>query len=72
MPYREEIWGVMACPSGINILRGALIAQPQDELQLLLEEPRLALNINTKSDLAEAEIFIRQNPVTKHTVNPFS
>jgi adenosylcobinamide-phosphate guanylyltransferase len=71
MPYREEIQGVMACPSGVNILRGALIAQPQDELQLLLEEPRLALNINTKADLADAGIFIRQNPVTKYAGNPF-
>ncbi|MHB8163044.1 MAG: NTP transferase domain-containing protein [Methanoregula sp.] len=72
MPYREEIQGVLACPSGVNILRGALIAQPQEELQLLLEEPRLALNINTKSDLAEAEIFIRQNPVPKYSGNHFS
>lgn len=72
MPYREEIQGVMACPSGVNILRGALIELPQDELQLLLEEPRLALNINTKSDLADAEIFIRQNPVSKSTGNHFS
>jgi len=72
MPYREEIRGVMACPAGVNILRGALIDKPQDEFQLLLEEPRLALNINTKSDLADAEIFIRQNPVPKYTVNQFS
>ncbi|PKL70780.1 MAG: 5-deoxyadenosylcobinamide phosphate nucleotidyltransferase [Methanomicrobiales archaeon HGW-Methanomicrobiales-1] len=72
MPYREEILGVMVCPAGVNILHGALIDQPQDEFQLLLEEPRLALNINTKADLAEAEIFIRQNPVTKSAGKPFS
>ena len=61
MPYREEIQGIMACPAGVNILRGALIAQPQDELQLLLEEPRLALNVNTRADLAEAEIFLKKS-----------
>ena len=63
MPYREEIQGITACPAGINILKGALIAQPQDELQLLLEDSRLALNVNTTEDLARAEIFIKQNPV---------
>ena len=63
MSYREEIQGITACPAGVNILRGSLIAQPQDELQLLLEEPRLTLNVNTTEDLARAEIFIKQNPV---------
>jgi len=66
MPYREEIHGITACPAGVNILRGALIAQPQDELQLLLEEPRLALNVNTKADLAKAKSFIKQNPVMQN------
>jgi adenosylcobinamide-phosphate guanylyltransferase len=61
MPCREEIRGIMACPAGVNILRGALIEQPQDELQLLLEEPRLALNVNTRADLAEAEIFLKND-----------
>lgn len=61
MPYREEIHGVMACPTGVNILRGALISQLQDELQLLLEEPRLALNVNTRADLAEAETFLKKS-----------
>jgi adenosylcobinamide-phosphate guanylyltransferase len=60
MPYREEIHGIMACPAGINILRGELIEQPQDEYQLLLEEPRLSLNVNSRADLAEAEIFLKQ------------
>ncbi|MFA4824185.1 MAG: NTP transferase domain-containing protein [Methanoregula sp.] len=60
MPYREEIQGITACPAGVNILRGDLIAQPQNELRLLLEELSLALNVNTKADLAEAEIFINK------------
>ena len=60
MPYREELQGITACPAGVNILMGSLIAQPQDELQLLLEEPRLALNVNTRADLAEAEQFLKK------------
>jgi adenosylcobinamide-phosphate guanylyltransferase len=71
MPYREEIHGIMACPAGVNILRGSIIAQPQDELQLLLEEPRLALNVNTKEDLKKAGFFIKQNPVMQHMKNTF-
>lgn len=71
MPYREEIQGITACPAGVNILKGALIAQPQDELQLLLEEPRLAFNVNTKEDLAKAEIFIKENPVMQQNKKPF-
>lgn len=62
MPYREEIHGIPACPAGINILRGALISQHQDELQLLLEEPRLALNVNTRADLVKAEKFLKKSP----------
>jgi len=66
MPYQEEIHGITACPAGVNILRGDLIAHPQDELQLLLEEPRLALNVNTREDLSKAEQFIQQYPDIHH------
>ncbi|MDO9035726.1 MAG: NTP transferase domain-containing protein [Methanoregula sp.] len=72
MPYREEIHGIMACPAGVNILNGAIIAKPQDELELLLEEPRLALNVNTKEDLKKAGIFIKQNPVIQQEKKHFS
>jgi adenosylcobinamide-phosphate guanylyltransferase len=58
MPYREQVHGVEACPAGINILRGDLIEQPQEELQVLLNEPGLALNVNTPTDLALAEDFL--------------
>ena len=71
MPYREEIQGITACPAGVNILKGALIVQPQNELQLILEEPRLALNVNTKEDLEKAGIFIKQNPFMIHKKNTF-
>jgi adenosylcobinamide-phosphate guanylyltransferase len=65
MPYRETIQGITACPAGVNILRGSIITQPQDELQLLLDETRLALNVNTKADLENAALFFQQNPVPK-------
>jgi adenosylcobinamide-phosphate guanylyltransferase len=67
MPYRDFISGTDACPAGINILRGDGIEAEQEEFTLLLDEPRLALNINTREDLARAEsvinlFFTRLNP----------
>ena len=59
MPYREQVHGVEACPAGINILRGDLIKQPQDELQVLLDEPGLSLNVNTPDDCLRAENFLK-------------
>ena len=58
--YREQVNGIEACPAGVNILRGDLISQLQDELQVLLSEPGLALNVNTRADLAKAEDFIKR------------
>ena len=60
IPYREQVNGIEACPAGVNILRGDLISQRQDELQVLLSEPGLALNVNTRADLAKAEAFIKR------------
>ena len=62
MPYREQIQGTEACPAGINVLHGARIAEPQEELQFLLNEPRLAINVNTRADRDEAELFLRMHP----------
>jgi adenosylcobinamide-phosphate guanylyltransferase len=59
MPYRKTVNGTEACPAGINILRGDLIDQPQDELQLLLDEPGLSLNVNTPADRVRAEYFLK-------------
>ena len=59
MPYRETINGVEACPAGLNILRGALIGSEQDESPLLLNDPRLAMNVNTPGDLTRTEEFLR-------------
>jgi len=60
MPYREQVHGIEACPAGVNILRGDLIEQTQEELQVLLNEPGLALNVNTQADLALAEDFLKR------------
>lgn len=62
MPYQQQVQGIDACPAGVNILRGDLIAHAQDELQVLLNEPGLALNVNTREDLARAEDFLKGNP----------
>jgi adenosylcobinamide-phosphate guanylyltransferase len=62
MPYREQIQGTEACPAGINILRGDHISEPQEELQILLHEPRLALNVNTRSDRENAAFFLKNPP----------
>lgn len=58
MPYRERVGGVEACPAGVNILRGDRIDREQEEFALLLDEPLLALNVNTPEDLARAEALI--------------
>ncbi len=58
MPYRELIGDTDAFPAGVNILRGDRIGEIQDEYALLLDEPRLALNVNTWQDLARTEAFL--------------
>ena len=56
--YRETIDSVEACPTGLNILLGSRIAESQDEIRLVLADPRLALNVNTPEDLRAAERFL--------------
>jgi adenosylcobinamide-phosphate guanylyltransferase len=59
--YQENIDGIAACPCGINILRGDRISEPQDELRLLLHDQRLAYNVNTRTDLAYADTFLKHH-----------
>ncbi|MGA2105432.1 NTP transferase domain-containing protein [Methanoregula sp.] len=56
--YKTKIQDTLACPTGLNVLRGDLIAEPQDELQLILNDPRLAINVNTLTDRKTAEEFL--------------
>ena len=58
MPYRETIDGIEACPAGVNVLRGDLMGENQEEFFLLLDDPRLAFNVNTFHDLTRAEKFL--------------
>lgn len=67
MSCRQQVNGVEACPAGVNILRGDLIEQPQDELQVLISDPGLALNVNTPADLARAEDFFKTAILTIHS-----
>lgn len=56
--YPTNVRGVEACPAGVNILTGAEITRPQDEFQLLVPDPRLAFNINTREDLLLAQKWL--------------
>jgi adenosylcobinamide-phosphate guanylyltransferase len=58
MPYHEQIGGIDACPAGVNILRGDGIGAEQAECTFLIDDPRLALNVNTPEDLARTETFL--------------
>ncbi|MFZ1898847.1 NTP transferase domain-containing protein [Methanoregula sp.] len=58
MTYRTKIRDIEACPTGLNILRGDRIAEIQDELQLVLDDPRLAINVNTRADFSAAGEFL--------------
>jgi adenosylcobinamide-phosphate guanylyltransferase len=62
MPYHEQINGTDACPAGVNILLGKKINAAQEEFAFLLDEPRLALNVNTREDLARTEAFLAAAP----------
>jgi adenosylcobinamide-phosphate guanylyltransferase len=59
-PYRENIHGITACPVGVNILRGDQISSVQEEFALLLDDPGLALNVNTHADLIAVEHFLKE------------
>lgn len=47
--------GVPSIPAGINIVHGAHMDRAQDEYILILEDERLALNVNYKKDLEACE-----------------
>jgi len=49
--YRETVDGLQAVPVGVNILLGERISEPQEEYRLLLHDPALARNVNTKEEL---------------------
>lgn len=56
--YVQQIEGVDAVPCGLNILHGAKIGQEQGETAILMDSPRLAVNVNTPEDIAAAEAIL--------------
>ncbi|MDD1703277.1 MAG: NTP transferase domain-containing protein [Methanoregula sp.] len=59
--YRRTLGTLEACPTGLNILRGDLISEVQDELEYVIADSRLALNVNTRADRDAAEFFLKEH-----------
>ncbi|WP_319578145.1 NTP transferase domain-containing protein [uncultured Methanospirillum sp.] len=57
--YTKEIAGTHASPAGLNILLGSSIEDEQDELCLLIDDPALVFNVNTREELTAAEEFFK-------------
>jgi adenosylcobinamide-phosphate guanylyltransferase len=74
--YRETVDGLQAVPIGVNILLGERISEPQDEYRLLLHDPALALNVNTREDLGAVRRVLcphesrRSDPIGEETGEP--
>ncbi|HJJ36808.1 MAG TPA: hypothetical protein O0X27_06510, partial [Methanocorpusculum sp.] len=47
--------GVEATPCALNIFLGEKILDEQTELAILLQDPLMAFNVNTRDELAAAE-----------------
>lgn len=58
--YCKTIGETPATPCAVNILTGSLIGTVQSELDLLLNEPGLAFNINTRQELNIVEREFRK------------
>jgi adenosylcobinamide-phosphate guanylyltransferase len=56
--YRENINGVKACPTGLNIVKGSLINEEQDELKVISDDISLGYNINTPGELLLFENYL--------------
>jgi adenosylcobinamide-phosphate guanylyltransferase len=59
MPYRENVDGIEACPAGMNIMTGARIACPQEEARMLVNDPGLSINVNTRENLLIAVDYLQ-------------
>ena len=63
--YEQIVSGVSAVPAGMNILLGSKTDQIQTECCVLIEDPALIFNINSRYELSVAESFfsrVRSNP----------
>lgn len=61
--YVQEIDGIECCPAGINILNGSRITEPQEEIQILVNDYSLAFNINTREELSLVRQFFQDEEV---------
>lgn len=57
-PFADLVEEVMAVPAGINILHGGRMGGPQEETRLLLADPGLCHNVNTREAHRAAEAFL--------------
>jgi adenosylcobinamide-phosphate guanylyltransferase len=55
----DKIDGIEAVPGGLNIILGEKIGIEQAELRMLIRDPGLAINVNTRFDRTRAEEFLR-------------
>ncbi len=53
--------GGFIVPCGINILDAGRIREEQEDFNLILEDEELALNVNTREDLAVCERYLKRN-----------
>lgn len=53
-------------PAGINVVHGAHMDRAQDEYILVLDDPKLAMNVNYKKDLASCERLLTGD--TRHGI----
>jgi adenosylcobinamide-phosphate guanylyltransferase len=59
MPYRELVAGIEACPAGLNIMTGARVVYPQEEARMLVNDPGLSINVNTRENLRIAVDYLQ-------------
>jgi adenosylcobinamide-phosphate guanylyltransferase len=59
--YITQVDGIPAVPAGINILLGEKIEHEQSETRILIHDPALIFNINTRSELITAQSFFSRN-----------
>lgn len=57
-PCVEVVDGRRAVPAGVNVLDGSRMGEAQDETRLLVDDPRLRHNVNTRDALGAADAFL--------------
>ena len=57
-PCIEVVDGRRAVPTGVNVLDGGRMGEVQEEVRLLVDDPRLRHNVNTPAALTAAEAFL--------------